>query len=161
MKAGSVRGALGIQRPRLLPDDRCAGVRPGRTARQRHDQIADRCRRDSGWPVRRRDEAEVEMTQSNTKSPDSTCDIVSAAPPAARALLKLLPCQDRAPLPQRPDRLRAVFVWQIALILWIMGIIDQRVSTNSYGEVRVFDSIETPTQGIRAPTRHHNVSGPF
>jgi hypothetical protein len=28
-----------------------------------------------------------------------------------------------APLPQRRDRLRAVFVWLIALILWIMGII--------------------------------------
>jgi hypothetical protein len=35
----------------------------------------------------------------DTKSPDSTTDIVSAAPPAARELVKLLPCQDRAPLP--------------------------------------------------------------
>jgi hypothetical protein len=43
--------------------------------------------RDQAGPFAARAEAEVEMTSPDTKSPDSTTDIISANPPAARELL--------------------------------------------------------------------------
>jgi hypothetical protein len=45
-------------------------------------------------------EGKAEITSPDTKSPDSTSDIVSANPPAARELLKqlILPRQGAIPL---------------------------------------------------------------
>jgi hypothetical protein len=77
------------------------------------------------------------MISPDTKSPDSTPDMVNVGPLAARELLKLLPCQDRAIPRYHLTASGRSFIWQIAptpkvnpihqqseLILWILGIID-------------------------------------
>ena len=63
----------------------------------------------SSWPVRSRGGSRRGNTIPDNKLPDSTSDIVSAAPPAARELLKLLPCQDRAFPPRLTASGRSLF----------------------------------------------------
>jgi hypothetical protein len=42
--------------------------------------------------------------------------------------------------------------------LWITRL---TVSTNSHGEVLIRSSTEAPSQGVRASSQHHNLSGPL